>query len=67
MLAYEELRGAEGREAYFRLPRYEARKLFPDSPPRVRAKAGSYRLVDLSLGGLSVLVNEAPALDVAPG
>ncbi len=55
MLAYEELTGSAGREVWFRAPRYEARKLFPHIPPRVRIKAGLHKLHDISLGGIAVV------------
>jgi extracellular factor (EF) 3-hydroxypalmitic acid methyl ester biosynthesis protein len=58
MLAYEELKGASGREVWFRSPRYEARKLFPHLPPRVRVGSSLYKLHDLSLGGLSVVCGQ---------
>jgi hypothetical protein len=58
MLAYEELRSANGREIWFRAPRYEARKLFPHLPPRVRVKAGLHKLHDISLGGVAVVCNQ---------
>lgn len=55
MLAYEELTGSAGREVWFRAPRYEARKLFPHLPPRVKVRAGLHKLHDISLGGLAVV------------
>ena len=54
MLAYEELKGAGGREVWFRAPRYEARKLFPHLPPRVGVKTSLHKLHDISLGGVRV-------------
>ena len=59
MLAYEELKGAGGREVWFRAPRYEARKLFPHLPPRVGVKASLHKLHDISLGGIAIVCNQA--------
>jgi SAM-dependent methyltransferase len=59
MLVYEELKGASGREMWFRPPRYDARKLFPVRAPRVRVKSSSYQLHDISLTGLSVIARHA--------
>jgi extracellular factor (EF) 3-hydroxypalmitic acid methyl ester biosynthesis protein len=59
MLAYEELKGSSGREIWFRPTRYEARKLFPNHAPRIRVKAGSYQLHDISLTGVSVLAKQS--------
>ena len=58
MLAYEELKGSSGREIWFRAPRYEARKLFPHLPPRVRVRASLHKLHDISLGGIAVVCNQ---------
>ncbi|MGQ0740984.1 MAG: PilZ domain-containing protein [Alphaproteobacteria bacterium] len=55
MLAYEELRGSQGREVWFRPPRYEARKLFPHVLPRVRVGGHLYNLQNISLGGVAAL------------
>src|SRR5215471_6816201 len=55
MLAYEELTGSQGREVWFRAPRYEARKLFPHLPPRVKVRSGLHKLHDISLGGIAVV------------
>jgi hypothetical protein len=55
MLAYEELKGSSGKEVWFRPPRYEARKLFPQCPPRVRVRTGLHQLQNISLGGLAAL------------
>jgi extracellular factor (EF) 3-hydroxypalmitic acid methyl ester biosynthesis protein len=57
MLAYEELKGSRGREVWVRAPRYDARKLFPNVPPRVCVRASWYKLQNISLGGLAVLCN----------
>jgi extracellular factor (EF) 3-hydroxypalmitic acid methyl ester biosynthesis protein len=54
MLAYEELHGATGREVRFRAPRHDARKLFPQMPPRVRLNSGLYHLRNISVGGLAI-------------
>src|SRR5712691_9044760 len=58
MLAYEDLKGSSGREIWFRAPRYEARKLFPHLPPRVRVRASLHKLHDISLGGIAVVCNQ---------
>jgi extracellular factor (EF) 3-hydroxypalmitic acid methyl ester biosynthesis protein len=55
MLAYEELKGSRGREVWVRAPRYDARKLFPQVPPRVCVRSSYYKLHNISLGGLAVL------------
>lgn len=55
MLAYEELKGSTGREIWYRPPRYEARKLFPNSPPRVRVRDNTYQLHNISLGGVAAV------------
>jgi hypothetical protein len=59
MLAYEELKGAGGREVWFRAPRYEARKLFPHLPPRVGVKSSLHKLHDISLGGIAIVCNQS--------
>lgn len=59
MLAYEELKGSSGREIWFRPTRYDARKLFPNHPPRVRVKSTSYQLHDISLTGVAVVAKQA--------
>jgi extracellular factor (EF) 3-hydroxypalmitic acid methyl ester biosynthesis protein len=58
MLAYEELKGSSGKDIWFRTPRYEARKLFPQSPPRVRLRSGIHQLQNISLGGVAVSCNQ---------
>ena len=55
MLAYDELRGSTGREVWYRPPRYEALKLFPGTPPRVRAGADLYQIHNISLGGVATM------------
>lgn len=57
MMAYEELKGALGRERFFRAPRYDARKLFPRTPPRVRVGSGLHQLRNISVGGLAMAYN----------
>jgi hypothetical protein len=58
MLAYEELKGSNGREIWFRAPRYEARKLFPHLPPRVCVRSTFHKLHDISLGGVAVVCSQ---------
>jgi 2-polyprenyl-3-methyl-5-hydroxy-6-metoxy-1,4-benzoquinol methylase len=53
MLAYDELRGSTGREIWYRPPRYEALKLFPGTPPRLRAGSDLYQIHNISLGGVA--------------
>ena len=67
MLAYEELRGSQGKEIWFRPPRYEARRLFPYRPPDVRVNAARYRLQNISMGGAAVISNRNPAHDLIVG
>ena len=57
--AYEDLKGSSGREVWFRPPRYQARILFPQSPPKVRLRSAVHKLQDISLGGISVLCNQS--------
>jgi len=59
MLAYEELKGSSGKEIWFRPTRYDARKLFPNNPPKVRVKSHSYQLHDISLTGIAVVAKQA--------
>jgi extracellular factor (EF) 3-hydroxypalmitic acid methyl ester biosynthesis protein len=59
MFAYEELKGSAGRQIWFRAPRYEARKLFPHSPPRVRVRSSFHKLHDISLGGMTILCSQS--------
>jgi extracellular factor (EF) 3-hydroxypalmitic acid methyl ester biosynthesis protein len=59
LLAYEDLKGSSGKEVCFRTPRYDARKLFPQSPPRVRLRSGVHQLKNISLGGVAVVCNQA--------
>src|SRR5580765_2904690 len=58
MLAYEELKGSSGREIWFRAPRYEARKLFPHLPPKVKVRSSLHKLHDISLGGIAVVCGQ---------
>jgi hypothetical protein len=58
MLAYEDLKGSSGKEVWFRTPRFEARKLFPQSPPRVRLRSSMHQLKNISLGGVAVICNQ---------
>ena len=59
MLAYDQLQGASGRQRRFRAPRYDAKRLFPNAVPRVRVRAGTYRLHDVSLGGIAALAKDS--------
>lgn len=59
MLAYHELKGSSGRKMSFRPPRYEARKLFPSLPPRVKVRANAYQLHNISLSGLSAVAKHS--------
>lgn len=59
MLAYEELKGSYGREIRVRAPRYDARKLFPNFAPLVWIGSSSFKLHNVSLGGLAVVCNHA--------
>ncbi len=53
MLAYDELKGASGRKMSYRPVRYDARRLFPSLPPRVKVRSHAYQLHNISLGGLA--------------
>lgn len=55
MLAYDELKGASGRKMSYRPVRYDARRLFPTLPPRVKVRANAYQLHNISLGGLAAI------------
>lgn len=71
MLAYDDLKGSEGRRVWYRPPRHEARKLFSGRPPRVYMQSRSYLLHDISLGGVAAVSKEmsdgVPAIgDVIP-
>jgi extracellular factor (EF) 3-hydroxypalmitic acid methyl ester biosynthesis protein len=55
MLAYDELTGAAGRKMSYRPVRYDARRLFPSKPPRVKVRSNAYQLHNISLGGVAVI------------
>ena len=59
MLAYDDLQGSEGRKVWYRPPRYDAARLFPGRPPRVRLRARSYLLQNISLGGVAAVSKDA--------
>ena len=59
MLAYEELKGSAGKEIWYRPPRYDARKLFPNSRPRVRVRSNVFHLHDISLSGIAAVSHQA--------
>jgi hypothetical protein len=61
MLAYEELKGSSGREVWYRPPRYEGRRLFPNLPPRVRAKSNLYLIHNISLSGVAAIAKHTPS------
>src|SRR5690348_7299041 len=67
MLAYEQLQGAGGRQRRYRAPRYDARRLFPNLVPRVRVRTATYRLHDISLGGLAALAKQTELDTLEPG
>jgi extracellular factor (EF) 3-hydroxypalmitic acid methyl ester biosynthesis protein len=67
MLAYEELRGARGKEIRYRPPRYDARALFPHRPPRLRVGSAAYQIQNISLGGVAAITKEAPNDDLTVG
>ena len=58
MLAYDELRGSEGRRIWYRPPRHEAHTLFPGRAPRVCLRSRSYILQNISLGGIAAVSKE---------
>ena len=55
MLAYDDLKGSEGRRVWYRPPRYDASRLFPGRPPRVRLRTRSYLLQNISLSGVAAV------------
>jgi len=55
MLAYDDLKGSEGRKIWYRPPRYDAARLFPGRPPRVRLHQRPYILQNISLGGIAAV------------
>ena len=67
MLAYEELKGATGRQIYFRPKRYDAAELFSGAPPKVYVKSAAFRLGDISLTGISVNANQTVEVSVEVG
>jgi hypothetical protein len=67
MLAYEELKGSTGREIWYRPPRYEARKLFPNARPKVRVRANVFHLHDISLSGIAAVSHQAADDGLAVG
>jgi len=67
MLAYEELKGSSGKEIWFRPTRFEARKLFPNNPPRVRVKSSSYQLQNISLTGIAVIAKHTVEDELSVG
>src|SRR5258706_15014926 len=58
VLAYDELRGSEGRRVWYRPPRYEAHTIFPGRAPRVCLRSRSYILQNISLGGVAAVSKE---------
>jgi SAM-dependent methyltransferase len=63
MLAYDELQGSNGREVWYRAPRYDARNLFPHGAPRVQLGNALHRLQDISMGGMAIMCDQT-ALDI---
>ncbi len=61
MLAYDDLKGSEGRKVWYRPPRYDVARLFPGRPPRVRLHRRSYTLQNISLAGLAAVSKDAAA------
>ena len=62
---YESLRGSQGREAWYRPPRYDAYRLFHGTPPRMRAASSTYQIQNLCLGGVATTTRNADdALEV---
>lgn len=55
MKTYEELRGSEGRQIFFRAHRYEPRDLFKRAVPELILNQMAYRLENLSMTGLAVM------------
>ena len=58
MQAYDELRGSTGREIWYRPPRYDAHRLFPGTPPRVRARENFYQINNICLGGIAATTRQ---------
>jgi hypothetical protein len=67
LLAYEELKGASGRQIFFRPKRYEAADLFSGTPPKVVVKSATFRLSDISLTGICVNANQAVDVTIEVG
>ena len=67
MLAYEELRGARGREIRYRPPRYQARALFPHRPPKLRVGTSAYQIQNISIGGIAAIGKEGASDDLSIG
>jgi hypothetical protein len=65
--AYEELKGASGRQIYFRPKRYDATELFSGTPPKVILKGATFRLNDISLTGICVNANQGVEISIEPG
>lgn len=59
MLAYDDLKGSEGRKVWYRPPRYDAARLFPGRPPRVRLRSRAYLLQNISLSGVAAVSKDA--------
>lgn len=58
MRSYEELRGAQGREIFYRAERYKAAELFRHGRPVLLLDTGSFTLQDLSINGLGAAAAE---------
>jgi len=67
MLAYEELKGSTGRQIFFRPKRYDAAELFAGIPPKVRLKASTFRLHNISMTGIAAVANQAVEDKFEPG
>jgi hypothetical protein len=67
MLAYEDLKGASGRQIFFRPKRYDAAELFSGMPPKVWLKSSIFRMGDISLTGLCVNANQSVEAAFAVG
>jgi extracellular factor (EF) 3-hydroxypalmitic acid methyl ester biosynthesis protein len=67
MLAYEKLQGSEGRRVWYRSPRYDAVRLFPGRPPRLRLHQQSFQLQNISLGGFAAVSKDDRAQTPAVG
>lgn len=53
---YEDLSGAEGQGIRYRPERFQARALFGQFPPEAEIGGAAYKILDLSMSGLSVAV-----------